>query len=245
MNDEKSQVAIISQEIKRELADASVSRALLTTTFNGLNELQMKQALMEGMIRGFTFEDFMKRDVYAIPYGGKYSLITAIDYNRKIGMQSGIVGKDAPVYVMDETGKKIISCSVTVHRKIDGYVGAFTAEVYFAEYSSGKNLWLTKPRTMIAKVAEMHALRMACPEVLAKQYIEEEIELGEKTTSNMIDVREKVETSNLTMGNFAQKNNETTIKIKDKESIAETETINYPADIDEDTGDWPTVQAEE
>jgi hypothetical protein len=29
--------------------------------------------------------------------------------------------------------------------------------------------------TMIAKVAEMHALRKACPEELAKSYIEEEM----------------------------------------------------------------------
>ena len=33
-----------------------------------------------------------------------------------------------------------------------------------------------KPRTMISKVAEMHALRMACPEELAQSYVEEEVE---------------------------------------------------------------------
>jgi signal recognition particle GTPase len=48
--------------------------------------------------------------------------------------------------------------------------------VYFKEFSTGRNLWLSKPRVMIAKVAEMHALRKACPEELAQAYTEEEIE---------------------------------------------------------------------
>ena len=64
-------------------------------------------------------------------------------------------------------------------KKIDDYVGDYSATVFFSEYyKTGKNgkpsLWDTKPRTMIAKVAEMHALRMACPEELSKAYIEED-----------------------------------------------------------------------
>ena len=54
-------------------------------------------------------------------------------------------------------------------------VGDYTAKVYFTEYSTGRNLRNTKPRTMIAKVAEMHALRSAFPEEMAQQYVEEEM----------------------------------------------------------------------
>ncbi len=168
----ESQVAVINAEITRELADPAVGRALLATTFKGLNPVSMKQAIMEGMIRGFNFKDFLQKNVYAIPYGQAYSLVTSIDFARKRGMRAGIVGKEAPKYVMD--GNKIVSCSVTVKRRVDGYVGEYTAEVYFDEYTTGKNLWTTKPRTMIAKVAEMHALRMACPEELSQMYTEEE-----------------------------------------------------------------------
>jgi hypothetical protein len=48
---------------------------------------------------------------------------------------------------------------------------AFYVEVYEKEYTTGKNLWQTKPRIMIQKVAESSCLRRAfsvsglyCPE---------------------------------------------------------------------------------
>lgn len=180
MPDNKSLVVAMNEEMNVQLADPKVCVALLATTFKGLQEKQMKQAILEGMIRGLTFKNFLEKDVYAIPFKDGYSLITSIDFGRKKGMRSGIVGKKAPEFEMGEN-KKIISCTVTVQRKIEGYVGDFTATVYFDEYYKvGKNgypsLWDSKPRTMIAKVAEMHALRMACPEELSQSYIEEELE---------------------------------------------------------------------
>lgn len=175
----ESKVALIKAEINKQLGDAETLKSLLDTTFNGLEAPVMKRALLEGMIRGFSFQDFLEKNVYAIPYGSKYSLVTSIDYSRKIGARSGIVGVDAPVYKESESGM-IISCAVTVHKRFaDGYVGDFTAEPDFKEYSTGRNLWSTKPKTMIAKVAEMHALRKACPEELAQSYVEEELQKGD------------------------------------------------------------------
>ncbi len=167
-------IRAVNDEISKELADPTIGRMLLATTFKGLDEVNMRKAILEGVVRGFTFKDFLEKNVYAIPYGGNYSLVTSIDYARKKGMRAGIIGKSAPVYVLD--GKKIISCAVTVKRAVGKHVGEYTAEVYFDEYTTGRNLWSTKPRTMIAKVAEMHALRMACPEELSQTYTEEEME---------------------------------------------------------------------
>lgn len=165
-------IIAVNKEITRELADPAVGRALLNTTFKGLSEQSMRQAIFEGVVRGFTFKDFLEKNVYAIPYGEKYSLVTSIDYARKIGMKSGVIGKSAPQFEMDE--KKLVSCSITIKRRVGQDVGEFTATVYFDEYSTGKNLWNSKPRTMIAKVAESHALRMACPEELSQVYTEDE-----------------------------------------------------------------------
>lgn len=142
-------ITAINQEINAQLSDESVSRALLATTFKGLNAVSMKQAIMEGMIRGFSFKDFLEKKVYAVPFAGKYSLVTSIDYSRSVGMRSGVVGKSAPTFEM-ENGK-IVSCTVTVKRKIGDYIGDYTATVYMDEYSTGTNLWKTKPRTMLAK----------------------------------------------------------------------------------------------
>lgn len=193
-----STLELINQEINTEIAKADVQKALLATTFKGLSLISMKQALMEGMMRGFKFQDFLEKNVYAIPYGSGYSLITSVDFARKQGMRSGVVGVSEPVYEME--GDKILSCSVTVKRKIDEYVGEYTAKVYFSEYTTGKNLWTSKPRTMIAKVAEMHALRKACPEELAQAYVEEELskEVKEVPSLNIDDFKAKLEaTTNL------------------------------------------------
>lgn len=185
-----TQVQKFNDELTKELSVPAVNKALLATTFKGLDELTMRKAALEGMIRGFTFKDFLEKNVYAIPFKGGYSLITSIDYARKIGMQSGVVGKSAPSFETDSDGK-IISCTVTIKRKVDNYVGEYSATVYFNEYYKGgyngkPSLWDTKPHTMIAKVAEMHALRMACPESLAQAYIEEDMQ-SEAVPVDMLD----------------------------------------------------------
>jgi hypothetical protein len=165
---ETRSIAIVNKQIAAELKDPAITRALLGTTFKGLKAEVMKQAIFEGMLRGFQFKDFLEKNVYAIPYRDAYSLVTSIDYARKIGMRSGVVGKSAPTFEMN--GKQIVSCSVTIKRKVSGSIGDFTSLVFFDEYTTGRNLWSTKPRTMIAKVAEMHALRMACPEEMSQLY---------------------------------------------------------------------------
>lgn len=189
-----SKLEIINQEINTEVAKVEVQKALLATTFKGLSFISMKQALMEGMMRGFKFQDFLEKNVYAIPFKEGYSLVTSIDYARKLGMRSGVVGVSAPKYEVGED-KKIISCTITVKRKINEYVGEYSATAYFEEYYKGggkyPSLWDTKPRTMIAKVAEMHALRKACPEELSQNYTEEELE-KETITPNEVEISEEV-----------------------------------------------------
>lgn len=184
----------IQKEINESLGNKETFQALVTTTFKGLEVGSVKKAMFEGMMRGFTFKDFLEKNVYAIPFKNSYSLVSSIDYARKIGMRSGVVGKSAPSFTMLEGGRKIESCTVTVKRKGGDTVGDYTATVFFDEYSTGRNLWITKPRTMIAKVAEMHALRMACPEELAQVYVEEDVE--KEQTPKVIDTvnyKEKLE----------------------------------------------------
>lgn len=181
----------IQKEINKQISDPKAFQVLVETTFNGLDGQKAKRAMMEGMMRGFTFQDFLKKDVYAIPFKGGYSLITSIDYSRKLGMKGGIVGTDEPIYEMSEDGNTIISCSMTVHKQFEsGYVGDFVAKVYFKEYTTGANLWKSKPMTMIAKVAEMHALRKACPAELSNAYVEEEMEQEHKKVATALPVGE-------------------------------------------------------
>lgn len=167
-----NEIVAIKEEINKQLTDAETVKTLLSVTFKGFEAPAMKRALLEGRMRGFQFTDFLEKNVYAIKYGEGYNLVTSIDYARKIGMRSGVNGKSEPTYTETKEGQ-IETCSVTVYRK-DGHPSGYTAKVYFKEYTTGRNLWISKPRTMIAKVAEMHALRMACPEEMSQMYVEEE-----------------------------------------------------------------------
>ncbi len=54
----------------------------------------------------------------------------------------------------------------------------FEVEVSLSEYSTGKGLWQTKPKTMIVKVAESHALRRAFG--ISGLYAPEEIDTGDR-----------------------------------------------------------------
>lgn len=244
-------VSKINETLNRELADPAALRAILATTFKGLDANVAKQAMMEGMIRGFTFTDFLKKNVYAIKFGDGYLLVTSIDNNRKIGMKSGIVGTDEPIFVMtDKFTKSNIpmpeKATVTVHRMIDGYVGSFTATVYFDEYYkegrtwSGKyspSMWDMKPRTMLSKVAEMHALRKACPQELSQSYVEEEFDNRDQVTATRLDDA-KDSAKNLNMGNLALNGNQNTNEEnEDRENAArqaaagdETQDTAEPAD---------------
>jgi hypothetical protein len=184
---------LIKEEINKQIADKEVFGTLLATTFKGLEGQIAKRAMLEGMMRGFTFKDFLEKNVYAIPFKNTYSLVSSIDYARKIGMRSGVVGVSAPTYELD--GKNVISCTITVKRKVAEYVGEYSATVYFDEYNTGFNLWKSKPKTMIAKVAEMHALRKACPEELSQVYVEEDLQ-KETPGTDLLDEGIKTKVAN-------------------------------------------------
>lgn len=188
-----TQIQEYQAEINKQLTDPATMRALLATTFKGLDEMNMKKALLEGLIRGFVFQDFLEKKVYAIPFSNGYSLVTSIDYARAIGQKSGVIGKSAPVYEVEDG--KVVACTVTIKKKVLDEIGEFTATVYMDEYNKGVNQWKDKPRTMIAKVAEMHALRMACPEVLDKAYTEDE--MGGGNVIDALDTDTQIEIASL------------------------------------------------
>jgi phage recombination protein Bet len=86
------------------------------------------------------------------------------------GLESGVT--------MSEDGKTIINGWAKVYHK------DFTVPVYqeadFGEYNTNRNLWLSKPKTMIKKVAESMALRKAfningvyAPEEMEKELVPE------------------------------------------------------------------------
>lgn len=196
--EEENQIKEYRENISKLKKNEEIYASLVMHTFSEMKGKKDKkgnslipQALMEGQMKGFSIEDFMKGNVYALPFYSSndnaytYSLTTSIDYMRKQAMRSGQTGKSSPEYTFVETEnkkenkrfgeQKPETCTVTVWKE-GGHDKGFSATVYFDEYDTGKNLWYSKPKTMIAKVAEMHALRMAFPQELQNHYIAEEKE---------------------------------------------------------------------
>ena len=73
----QTQIIEIQEEIKKELGNVSVMKALVATTFKGLAVPQIYLAVQEGMLRGFLFKDFLEKNVYAIPFKDGYSCARA------------------------------------------------------------------------------------------------------------------------------------------------------------------------
>lgn len=77
--------------------------------------------------------------------------------------------KEGDIYQMDSNGNVTFTMGATRGKLIGAYASVFrkdrnrptTAFVELTEYSTGKNLWASKPSTMIKKVAESVALRKA------------------------------------------------------------------------------------
>lgn len=192
----KALIVQYKEEINQQLSDPETLKSLMEVTFKGLEPAVAKRAMLEGYFRGFKFVDFLKKDVYAVPFGKAYSLVTSIDYARKIGASNGVAGKDEPIYGQEPDLEGLeggVFCKMTVYKLIEGIARPFTAKVYLNEYTTGQNLWNSKPRTMIAKVSEMHALRMACPEALSKVYTEEEFDKEKDAEPVRYEVKRKQE----------------------------------------------------
>lgn len=153
------------------------------------------------------------RQIYALPYKNhktgtvKWTVVIGVEGMVTIAERTGQFGGfTKPEFEFGEKKTQddfgaidrddIISCTIGAQKIVQGIVTTSYATVYFKEYDTGKNLWLSKPKTMLAKVAKVQALRQtfsAC----AGLYIAEEIanEHDDAIDGEVIvpDVRERIE----------------------------------------------------
>lgn len=171
MNNENNTTLTLTQAVNREAKtfynDIKAGSAVLREKlFGKLDDKSMFTAIIEANALGYTAKDFLLKKVHAVPFGQTYSLVTSISDARSRAAATGdYAGSTGGEFTYKENGK-IDTCSVTVKKFVKGLVCDFTATVYFDEYDGKRNLWTSKPHTMIAKVAEMHALRKAFPDTV-------------------------------------------------------------------------------
>ena len=143
------------------LIKATVARGCTQTEF----ELLMYLSAQYGL-------DPIRKQIWAVKYGNSpASIFTGRDGFLEIAHRSGqFDGMESGVR---EEDKDLVGWC-RVYRKDMSH--AFYVEVYEKEYTTGKNLWQTKPRIMIQKVAESSCLRRAfsvsglyCPEEMPEQ----------------------------------------------------------------------------
>ena len=112
-------------------------------------------------------------EVYAIKYWNKkdkkyqLNIITSYEVYLSKASASGLSdGHEVECYKMKdiETGLYELYATATIYRKDRSR--PTKATVKLSEYSTGKNLWLSKPEPMLKKVALSHGYRQAYPEFM-------------------------------------------------------------------------------
>lgn len=128
------------------------------------------------------------REAYLIKYGsspatvvvGKDVLLKRAMRSAKYkGSQAGVIVVDGNGEIVEREGTFVLETENLVGGWakviIDGYAEPVYASVSMKEYSTGKSNWLTKPATMIRKVALAQALREAFPEEMSALYDQAEM----------------------------------------------------------------------
>lgn len=128
------------------------------------------------------------REAYLIKYGtspatvvvGKDVLLKRAMRSEKFGgLSAGVIVVNANGEIEEREGTFVLPDENLVGGWakviIKGYDVPFYSSVSMKEYSTGKSNWLTKPATMIRKVAVAQALREAFPEEMSSLYEQEEV----------------------------------------------------------------------
>lgn len=119
-----------------------------------------------------------------------------------------VVGREGFRVRASKTGKHTGTKVGTIRGEKNEVIGAWCevyrsdwqhparAEVFLSEYNTGKSQWAKMPITMIQKVAEAAALRMAFPDELGGLYLREEMDQAEpemRTVTHADKVDEMIE----------------------------------------------------
>lgn len=112
------------------------------------------------------------------------SFHVGIDLCRQRAESSGCyAGSSKPIFT-GEPKKPGWVCEVTIGKLVGGEVRPFVAEAEWSEYASLTSpIWSSKPRIMLAKCAEMLALRKAFPSLLSGVYDPSEFDKDKPATT--------------------------------------------------------------
>lgn len=150
----KEELELIKGTIAKDASDAELKLFLYRCKNLGLDPLKTGQ-------------------VHFIKYGSSPgAIVVGLDGFRSIAQRTGKHSGTERGVTRDKDGK-IIGGWAKVYRK--DWERPAHEEVSMAEFNTGKAMWAKFPETMIKKVAECAALRMAFPDDTGDLYTEEEV----------------------------------------------------------------------
>lgn len=160
----------------------------LASMGSNLNENERSQFV--NMCVSFGLNPF-KHEIYGIGYNGKdgrsFNIIVGYEVYLKRAERSGkLDGYEVKIEGSGDNLKAVC----TIFRK--DWTRPFVHEVYLSEYSTGKSLWASKPKTMLKKVAMAQGFRLCFPDELGGMPYTSD-ELGEKETKIEILTEKPVE----------------------------------------------------
>lgn len=186
--------------VKNTLAKTSQTSDVITYDANGeqvkLSKSMVKSYLVNGngavtdqevvmflSLCKFQHLNPFLREAYLIKYGnspatvvvGKDVLLKRAMRSAKYeGSQAGVIVVTANGDLKEREGTFVLETETLVGGWakvfLNNYINPVYASVSMKEYSTGKSNWLTKPATMIRKVALAQALREAFPEEMSALY---------------------------------------------------------------------------
>lgn len=130
------------------------------------------------------FDPLKSGQIHFVKYGtGPGTIVVGIDGLRTRAARSGKLNGIKRGTVRDEKGQAIGGWA-EVYRT--DWAHPARSEVALDEYSTGKGPWAKMPTTMIQKVAESAALRMAFPDDLGDLYTNDEMDQAREQARNAL-----------------------------------------------------------
>lgn len=152
--------AVAVQATEQNQVTAKLLNDYLNTITDKLTNAQRDQFI--AVASAFGLNPF-KREIYATTYRNKdggtvMSIVTGYEvYLKRAEMNPNYNGFETEFAAVNGE----VNCTCKVYRK--DRTMPVTSTVWMAEYSTGRSLWLSKPRMMLEKVAIATAFRRAFP----------------------------------------------------------------------------------
>lgn len=165
-------IALIKQTVAKGATDSELKLFLYRAKKMGLDPLKMNQ-------------------IYFVKYGqNPGTIVIGLDGFRSIAAKTGKhVGTKRGV-IRDDSGK-CVGAWCEVYRS--DWKEPAREEVSLHEYDTGKAMWARMKETMIKKVAEVAALRMAFPDDLGGVFADEELDTAREREAKMVEVSAVIE----------------------------------------------------